>query len=64
MKTHRMQKKPYMLLWGQYPLYKSLCGIGEPKSQAYGRLPVTCERCMTIMRNKQLPLSEVRKEGQ
>lgn len=52
-KTHKMADEPYehfKTAVGDVPLYKSLCGIKEPMSQAHGPLPVTCGRCRQIDR--------------
>ncbi|MCK5632664.1 hypothetical protein KAH94_02865 [bacterium] len=59
MKTHIINKTPYHTgtAWNRgdsvkYSLYKSLCGIKEPKSQVYGDLKPTCKKCINIQKSK------------
>jgi hypothetical protein len=51
-----MQDKPYFIntsTGGEtYELYKSLCGIKEPISQAYGKLEPTCKKCIQIEKSR------------
>lgn len=57
MKVHIMRKEPYAS-WvvpsaGRVGIYKSLCGIKEPLSQAYGSIVPTCKKCIKIQEEKE-----------
>lgn len=51
MKIHIMSNSPYAtgVAYGEkWGLYKSLCGIKEPKCQAMGNNEPTCKKCIKL----------------
>lgn len=50
-----MQKEPYATgetAGVKWAIFKSLCGIPEPKSIAYGTLKPTCKKCIRIAKQQ------------